>query len=57
MGVPEHVRRAPSCSATRIAVSIATVRPIPSMTARPTKISFSSMRDSGVRSILIYCAD
>ena len=27
------------------------------MTDRPTKISFGDMRESGVRGILVYCAD
>ena len=27
------------------------------MPDRPTKISFGEMRDSGVRGILVYCAD
>jgi hypothetical protein len=52
MGVPD-LCDAPSCSATRIAVSIAAAWPIPSMTACPTKITFAEMRDSGVRGILI----
>ena len=27
------------------------------MADRPTKITFAEMRDSGVRGLLIYCAD
>ena len=27
------------------------------MTERPTKITFGEMRESGVRGILVYCAD
>jgi hypothetical protein len=27
------------------------------MTERPTKITFGEMREMGVRSILVYCAD
>jgi hypothetical protein len=27
------------------------------MTERPTKITFGEMRESGVRGVLIYCAD
>ena len=27
------------------------------MTARPEKITFAQMRNSGVRAILVYCSD
>jgi hypothetical protein len=30
---------------------------IATMTERPVKIKFGEMRDSGVRGILIYCAE
>ena len=37
----------------------ADVRPAESwgMTARPEKITFAQMRNSGVRAILVYCSD
>jgi hypothetical protein len=47
---------APSCSGFTISQIGAIIGRMPALT-RPQKITFGEMRDTGVRGVLIYCAD